>query len=182
MKLRISAELGVDPLHVVERDEQRPLPSERAHDRDQCEPEHACLGRRPIGLAEQQGDLERSSLYRRQRAALRPASPRRGRRPLRMRSGSRRAARTRRKHTEPLSRAVRSPSCQSAVLPIPASPSISNACPPAGTASTNRASAASSSRLSMIRSVVVSPSIDSGRRRRVRITTSRHGDCRPAAH
>ena len=42
----------VYPLHVIERDEQRRLPSERAHDGDQREPEHAWLGRRPIGLSQ----------------------------------------------------------------------------------------------------------------------------------
>ena len=40
----------VDPLHVVERDEQRPLLSERAHGRDQRHTEHARFGRRPLGL------------------------------------------------------------------------------------------------------------------------------------
>ena len=50
----------------------------------------------------------------------------------------------------PRSRARREPSCQSAVLPIPASPSNNNADPPAGNASKNAANATSSRRLPTI--------------------------------
>jgi len=52
----------VDPLHVVEREQHRPLPSERAHDRDECESEHAHLGRRPVGFTQEQCDLQRAPL------------------------------------------------------------------------------------------------------------------------
>ena len=88
-----------------------------------------------------------------------------------------RAART----PTPLRRAAAIPSCHSAVLPIPASPSSSNAYPPAGTASMKRASACSSSRLPMIRSLVASRSSDSGRCRSVPIATWPRGDCEPGA-
>ena len=141
----------IDPLRVVDRDEQRPILDEDPHDGQQRRGEQPCLRRRPVGLADQERDLQRTALDRhesRQRLVQhrreQVADGREGRAQLGMGRARGEDAHSSR------SRARRAPSCQSAVLPIPASPSNSNADPPAGTASRNSPSTTSSLRLPTI--------------------------------
>ncbi len=54
----------IDPLHVIDRDENGPLLGERMHDRDERKPENTGLRRRPPGLPKEQRRLERASLER----------------------------------------------------------------------------------------------------------------------
>ena len=57
----------VHPLHVVERDEQRPLLGEHAHGRDERDARDTRIRGRPVGLAQEQCDLERAPLNRHER-------------------------------------------------------------------------------------------------------------------
>ena len=56
----------IDPLHVVQSEEKRPILSKSAHHREQREPEQPHLRRRPVRLPHQQRGLERAPLNGRQ--------------------------------------------------------------------------------------------------------------------
>ena len=97
----------IDPLRVVDRDEQRPLLDEDPDDREQRRCEQPRLRRRPVRLADQERDLERTPLDRhelRQRLVQhrreQVADGREGRSQLGM-------GRARRENPEPRSRARR---------------------------------------------------------------------------
>ncbi len=56
----------IDPLHVVECDEQRAVPSECSHDREERNAEQARVRGLSVRLPQEQRDLERAPLDRRQ--------------------------------------------------------------------------------------------------------------------
>ena len=150
---------GIDPLHVVERDKKRPVRGKRAYDREQREPEQAHLRGGPSGSRISNAVSSARRCTGATAAAASPAPARTDRRRSRTRSASPTGSSATVKTRKPRSRASRSASCQSAVLPIPASPSSSNACPPAGTAARNASSASSSSRLPMISTAIAPPAL-----------------------
>ena len=151
-KLRISAELGVDPLHVVERDKQRPAP-ERAPARPRPARARARASRAAAHRARAAAMRSRAlaAVPAPAAAASRRASARTGRRPSRTRSASRpwprapRADGSRARCASPQRPRARARSCRFLHRPRSAMPARL-----AGTASTNPASACSSARLPMI--------------------------------
>ena len=52
----------IDPLRIVDREEERALLDQDAHDREKRRRDESCLGRRPVGLADQERDLQRTPL------------------------------------------------------------------------------------------------------------------------